>query len=615
MNSKQKISIAKISASALLFIIGTITNVFWFYIIAYLIAGYSTIRDALHGIINKQFLDENFLMTIASVGAIYAGEYPEAVAVMLFYQIGSFFETYAVNNSRKSISTLMNIEPEYANKIIDGEIAVVDPDELVIGDNILIKPGEKIPVDGVIIDGSSSIDTQALTGESIPSNVSEKDFVISGTINLSGLLTVEVTKEYEDSTVAKVLDLVENAASKKANVEKFITKFAKYYTPIVVSLAIALAIIPPLVINGATFKEYIYNAMIFLVISCPCALVISVPLSLFAGVGSASKRGILVKGSNYLEALASVDTIAFDKTGTLTTGKFSVSEVTPISSNINKTGLLALAVSIESFSNHPIAKAIVSKGKDENIKFNSSEVTNFTELPGLGLKATILGENFYCGNEKLLSSLNLSSNNAGNSCLGSIVYISSEKEFLGYICVTDTIRANTKETLTKLKSLGINKTIMLTGDREEIATTIGKSISIDGIYSQLLPGDKVNIIEEILTEDKKGHTAFIGDGINDAPVLSRADVGVAMGAFGSDAAIEAADIVIMKDDISKLVDVISIAKKTLKIAKQNIIFALSVKVLILILGAFGIASMWAAVFADVGVAFIAILNSMRALKF
>ncbi|MEG2785820.1 MAG: heavy metal translocating P-type ATPase [Anaerovoracaceae bacterium] len=616
MSKSQKFDLAKIIVSAGIFAAGYLTGFAWIFIIAYVIAGYETIFKAVHGVFHGQVLDENFLMTIASIGAVYCGEYPEAVAVMLFYQVGEFFEDYAVDNSRKSIAELMDIKAEYANKLVDGAESKVDPESLILGDIILVKPGEKVPVDGLVIDGISSLNTAALTGESLPRDISPGESIISGTINMTGVLKIKVTKLYEDSTVAKVLDLVENASSKKASVEKFITKFARFYTPIVVLLAIALAIVPPLVFPDATFTEYIYNAMIFLVISCPCALVISVPLSLFAGVGSASKQGILVKGSNYLEALADVTTFAFDKTGTLTTGNFDVTKI--VVSDIAKTTdltefqLLELAAYGESFSNHPIASSIVSNYKSKSGIIEKTRISNYMEISGKGISAIYDGSKIFCGNGKLMEDLDLPWKEPLET--GSAVHVAYGHMYLGYIIVSDTIRENSASTIAGLKSLGVKQTIMLTGDRKEIAESVAKEIGITDVLSELLPGDKVHALEGVLDEKAKGHLAFVGDGINDAPVLARADVGIAMGALGSDAAIEAADVVIMTDDISKLITVKKIAKKTLGIAKQNVIFALTVKFAILILGALGMASMWAAVFADVGVAFIAILNSMRALK-
>ncbi|MGF6375976.1 Cd2+/Zn2+-exporting ATPase [Clostridiales Family XIII bacterium PM5-7] len=607
MNKTQKIDLGKIIISAALFATGIATNIIWFYIAAYAIAGYKTIFEAALNIIHGHVLDENFLMTIASLGAVYCQEYPEAVAVMLFYQVGEFFEHYAVNNSRKSIADLMDIKAEFANKLVDGKEVTVDPEDLTLDDMILIRPGEKVPVDGIIIDGSSSLNTSALTGESVPRDVTAGEEIISGTINLTGALTVQVTKLFEDSTVAKVLDLVENAGSRKASVEKFITRFARYYTPIVVAFAVLMAIVPPLAIPGQAFQDWLYRAMIFLVISCPCALVISVPLSLFAGVGSASKQGILVKGSNYLEALARVNTFAFDKTGTLTTGKFQVTVIHPVG-QISEEALLELAAYGESLSNHPIATSIVSRYGS----VDSGQVTEYAELSGKGITGVYKGKKLYCGNDKLMKDLGLSWINPSE--VGSVVHLATDTDYLGYIIVADTLRDNSASTIDALKDLGVSQTIMLTGDRKEIAQSVASELAITDVLSELLPEDKVTALESVLDEKTEGHLAFVGDGINDAPVLARADVGIAMGAFGSDAAIEAADVVIMTDDISKLVTMKKIATKTLRISKQNVVFALTVKAIILGLGAFGMANMWEAVFADVGVSFIAILNAMRALK-
>ncbi len=613
MSRTQKIDLIKIGSAAILFAAGFLTDLWWLFLIAYVISGYKTILNAVSGLIHGQVLDENFLMTIASLGAVYCGEYPEAVAVMLFYNIGEFFEGYAVNNSRKSIAGLMDIKADYANKLENGKELTVDPEELTVDDIIIVKPGEKVPVDGIVLSGHSTLNTAALTGESVPKDVTTNDEIISGTVNLTGVLTIKVTKEYEDSTVAKVLDLVENASSRKASVEKFITKFAKYYTPVVVGLAILLAVVPPLLIPGATFKEYIYNSMIFLVISCPCALVISVPLSLFAGVGSASKQGILVKGSNYLEALANINTFAFDKTGTLTTGKFSVTKIFTLCKDFDKNSLLEIAAYGESLSNHPIALSIVDYFKSNGGKISTERLKDYKEISGKGIHARFDDSSIFCGNEKLMRDLNIKWTEP--DATGSVVHVAFNDKYIGYILVSDVIRENSKSTLQSLLSLGVKKTVMLTGDRNDIADYVSKEIGVTDFRAELLPEDKVHAIEELMNNDKNGHLAFVGDGINDAPVLARADIGIAMGAFGSDAAIEAADVVIMTDDISKLEIVTRIAKKTLRIAKQNIIFALAVKFLILILGAFGVASMWEAVFADVGVAFIAIMNSMRALKF
>lgn len=617
MTRTQKIDLAKIAAAAVLFAVGLATNIIWFYLAAYVITGYETIIDAVMGIINRQFLDEHFLMTIASIGAIYCQEYPEAVAVMLFFQVGEFFEHYAVNSSRASIAELMDIRADFAVRLgADNKEETVDPEELAVGDVIIVRPGEKIPVDGMVIGGVSTLDTAALTGESVPRDISAREEVISGTINLTGVLKVQVTKLYEDSTVAKVLDLVENASSRKASVEKFITKFARYYTPLVVLAAVLLAVVPPLVLSQP-FESWLYRAMIFLVISCPCALVISVPLSLFAGVGSASKQGILVKGSNYLEALSKVDTFAFDKTGTLTTGRFAVTDVVVARPDeLNENQLLAIAAHGESLSNHPIAQAITAHYEKSGGSVDRSLVTGYEEIAGKGIACSVDGASVCCGNLKLMADLGFENIDNPEEA-GSVVHVSCNGFYLGYLVVADEVRGNSAGLIGDLKTLGVKETVMLTGDRWEIADKVGASLGVDKVLGELLPGDKVSAFERLMENRKstdKGHIVFVGDGINDAPVLARADIGIAMGAFGSDAAIEAADVVIMADDISKLSTVMKIARKTLRICKQNVVFALVIKFGVMILGALGLASMWAAVFADVGVAVIAILNAMRALR-
>ena len=638
MTRAQKIDLAKIILAGILFVLALVINNIWLFLAAYALAGYKTIINAVMGIINRQFLDENFLMTIASLGAFYCQEYPEAVAVMLFYQVGEFFEHYAVNRSRNSIAELMDIRADFAVRLgTDGTEETVAPEELSIGDLILVRPGERVPVDGIVESGTSTLDTAALTGESVPRDIESGQEVISGTINLTGALTIRVTKLYEDSTVAKVLDLVENAAGRKASVEKFITKFARYYTPTVVLAAVLLATVPPLVVAGQTFADWLYRAMIFLVISCPCALVISVPLSLFAGVGSASKQGILVKGSNYLEALSQVDTFAFDKTGTLTTGKFAVTAVhVARPEDLDESQLLSIAAHGECLSNHPIAQAIVEHFQTaRGGSVSASLVADYEELAGKGISCKVDGASVACGNLRLMESLELSVEPASE--IGSVVYVACNGFYLGYIVVSDTVRENSATMLAELKQFGVKETVMLTGDRREIAESVGADLGVDCVMAELLPGDKVSAFETLMhgnnlltnpeapaqldlstdrdcATSRKGRVVFVGDGINDAPVLARADIGIAMGAFGSDAAIEAADVVIMNDDISKLADMMRIARKTLRICKQNVIFALVVKFAVMILGALGIASMWAAVFADVGVAVIAILNAMRALR-
>lgn len=607
MSKAQKFDLTKIVISAMFLIAGSVTDIFWFYLAAYIIAGYSAIFEAFSGIFHGQLLDENFLMTIASLGAFYCKEYPEAVAVMLFYLIGSFFEHYAVNKSRKSIADLMDIRPDFARKLVDDKEEIIDPEELLLNDILIIRPGEKIPVDGIVIDGTSSLNTAALTGESVPRDIGPDSEVISGAINLSGVLKIRVTSTYEDSTVAKVLDLVENASNRKAPVEKFISKFARFYTPIVVGIAVVLAIVPPLVMGFDHFQHWLYTAMIFLVVSCPCALVISVPLTLFAGIGSASKHGVLVKGSNYLESLAAVKTMVFDKTGTLTTGQFSITKLNP-ADGVPKDLLMEIAAYGESLSNHPIAQAIQKAYGD----IDRSQVSSYKEIPGKGISAIYKDTQIYCGNIRLMNELGYDIISSKSE--SSIVYIATENKYIGSIEADDILRTNTKETLVNLKSCGIQNMIMLTGDRKTIAESIAKKAGIEKVYADLLPEDKVTTLESLLKIKQQKNIAFIGDGINDAPVLARADVGIAMGALGSDAAIEAADIVILNDDISRLSAALKIAKKTLSICRQNVIFALAVKFAILILSLFGLANMWLAVFGDVGVTFIAILNAMRALK-
>jgi len=625
MTHKQKIDLGKILLSAVLFFTGLATDIIWFYLAAYVIAGYETIIDAVLGMVNRQFLDEHFLMTIASAGAIYCEEYPEAVAVMLFFLVGEFFEHYAVNSSRASIAELMDIRADFALRLhSDGSEESVEPEALNTDDIILVRPGEKVPADGIVLSGTSTLNTAALTGESLPRDIVPGQEIISGTINLTGALKIKVTKPYEDSTVAKVLDLVENASSRKATVERFITKFARYYTPLVVLAAVLLAVLPPLLTARADFADWLYRAMIFLVISCPCALVISVPLSLFAGVGSASKNGILVKGSNYLEALSQVDSFAFDKTGTLTTGNFAVTDIYaahPADADAQK--LLAIAAYGESLSNHPIAQAIVSHYENHGGSVTGTRVTAYKEISGKGIFCKLDGFSVYCGNLKLMEEAGLHVANPDET--GSVVHVARNGSYLGYLVVTDTVRENSASAIRQLKSLGVKHTVMLTGDRKEIAQTVGDALGIEQVMAELLPGDKVAAFEKLMGDKEciqaadskkksRGSVVFVGDGINDAPVLARADVGIAMGAFGSDAAIEAADVVIMADDISKLAVVMQIARKTLRICKQNVTFALTVKFGVMFLGALGLASMWAAVFADVGVAVIAILNAMRAMR-
>ncbi len=577
------------------------------FLVPYLIIGWDIIYKAARGIINGQVFDENFLMTIATFGAFGVREYSEAVAVMLFYQVGELFQNYAVNRSRQSISAMMDICPEYANIEEDGQLKQVDPDDVAVGDIIVIKAGERIPLDGVVISGESLIDTSALTGESVPRAAREGTEVISGCVNGGGLLKVEVTKEFEDSTVARILELVENASSKKAKVENFITRFARYYTPVVVIAAVLLAVIPPLVL-GQGFGSWIERACIFLVISCPCALVISVPLSFFGGIGAASKKGVLVKGSNFLEALAEMDTIVFDKTGTLTKGEFKVTKLHPV--GMSDEELLELAALAENYSNHPIA-ASLKEAYAKEIDVNRLGETE--EISGHGVKTVIDGSSVLAGNGKLMEQAGIEYEKCMDA--GTVIYVAKDGKFAGSVLISDTIKKETFEAIRSLKSVGVRRTIMLTGDRKEVGEAVAREIGLDGVYTELLPADKVEKVETLLKSMNEGRKlAFVGDGINDAPVLTRADIGIAMGSMGSDAAIEAADVVLMDDNPAKIASVVKIARKTLKIVKQNIVFALAVKALVLILGAAGMANMWEAVFADVGVSVIAILNAMRALK-
>ena len=582
------------------------------FLTAYVIVGGDVVKRAVGNIGKGQVFDENFLMTIATVGAFFVGEYPEAVAVMLFYQVGELFQSYAVNRSRKNITELMDIRPDFANVRRDGVETQVDPDEVAVGETIVVKPGERIPLDGVITKGNSSLDTMALTGESVPREVLCGEEVISGCINLTGVLEVQVSKPFGESTVSKILDLVENASSKKAEAENFITKFARYYTPIVVLCAAVLAVIPPLFLGG--WSTWIYRGLTFLVVSCPCAVVISVPLSFFGGLGGASKAGVLIKGSNYLEALAEAEIVVMDKTGTLTKGTFKVTEVKPASENgvevISGEKLLELTAYAESYSNHPISLSI-QKAYGKELDKNRLESTE--ELAGHGVHAVIDGFDIYAGNEKLMRQQKISFTNAAQ--IGTIVHVAKNDQYLGYILIADEIKEDAAECIRGLKAEGVNRVIMLTGDRKETADYVASQIGLTEVHSELLPGDKVDEVEKIIaSKSSKGRLVFVGDGINDAPVLARADIGIAMGGLGSDAAIEAADVVIMTDEPSKIAAAMRISRKTLGIVKQNIVFALGVKILVLILAAFGIANMWLAVFADVGVAVIAILNAMRAMQ-
>ncbi len=579
------------------------------FLLSYLFIGGEVVFRALKNISKGQVFDENFLMSVATIGAFAIGEYPEGVAVMLFYQVGEAFQRLAVNRSRKSISALMDIRPDFANLKVGNEIRKVTPEEVGIGDVIIVKPGEKIPLDGRIIEGSSALDTSALTGESLPRDVEPGNEVLSGSINKNGVLTIEVSKEFGESTISKILDLVQNASSKKAPTENFITKFARYYTPIVTFAALALAVIPPLVIPGATFNDWIYRALAFLVVSCPCALVISIPLSFFGGIGGASKNGILVKGSNYLEALNNIDTIVFDKTGTLTKGIFKVTK-TVAANGWPEAELLSYAAHAESFSNHPIALSIQ---KAYNQPIDQNRLTEQEEVPGHGIRVKIDGKLVLAGNGKLMEAEHIGWQPVNE--LGSIVYLAVDGVYAGHIVISDEIKPDSKKALKDLKALGVNQTAMLTGDTRIVGEAIAREIGLDTVFSELFPHQKVEQLEQLDKNRKsKGKLVFVGDGINDAPVLARADIGIAMGALGSDAAIEAADVVLMTDEPSKIVSAIKVARKTRAIVWQNILFAMGVKLVVLALAAIGIATMWEAVFGDVGVTVIAILNAMRAMK-
>ena len=579
-----------------------------FYLTAYFIVGGDVVLRAVRNILRLQIFDENFLMFIATVGAFLIGEYPEAVGVMLFYQIGELFQGYAVDKSRKSIAELMNIRPDYANLKTADEIKKVDPDDVLVGDEIIIRPGERIPLDAIVTSGSSLVDTSSLTGEAVPRDAAVGSELLSGCINLSGLLTARVTKEFGDSTVSKILDLVENATAKKSKSENFITKFARIYTPAVVILAAMLAFIPPLTFSEAPLTEWIFRALTFLVISCPCALVISVPLSFFGGIGGASRQGILVKGGNYLEALAKTETVIFDKTGTLTKGVFDVQEI--VAQAMEPEELLELAALAESNSNHPISLS-VQRAFGKTI--DTEKVTDVKEIAGLGVQAVIAGKVVLAGNAKLMKEHGVGYEEPLTA--GTIVHIASAGNYAGYIVIADQLKPDAAKTIKLLRSEGIKQTVMLTGDQKSVGELVAKKLGINQVYTELLPADKVRKLEEImLVRSRNGKVAFVGDGVNDAPVLARADIGIAMGGLGSDAAIEAADVVVMTDEPAKIVTAIKIAKRTVRIAKQNIVFALSVKAAVLVLGALGLANMWAAVFADVGVSVLAILNAIRVLS-
>ena len=577
------------------------------FLIAYVLVGGKVVITALRNIARGQIFDENFLMTIATLGAFAIGEYPEAVAVMIFYEVGELFQSYAVNHSRKSITSLMDLRSDYANLLTENGEVKVDPEEINIDDIIVVKPGERIPLDGILIEGECSLDTSALTGESIPRDVKINDEILSGTINLNSVIKVKVTRVFGESTISRILEMVENAGSKKAHTEKFITKFCKYYTPVVVFSAVAIAIIPPFVLKNTDFSTWLYRALSFLVVSCPCALVVSVPLGLFSGIGGASRKGILVKGGNYLEALKDVNIVVFDKTGTLTKGTFKVSEIN--AHNVSKERLIEIAAIGESFSTHPIAQSIV---KEYNKEIDKSRIKNYTELSGHGIKAEIDGEEVLLGNFKLMENSNIECEETES--VGTVVYAAVSGKYIGSIIIEDEVKEDSKYAVKRLKKLGVKKVVMLTGDNKKVAEKVGNELEIDEIHGGLLPGDKVSKVEGLLNKNSNGKLIFVGDGINDAPVLARADIGVAMGGIGSDAAIEAADVVLMKDSINSLADAITIGRKTNKILWQNIIFSLVIKVGVLILISFGLSSMWEAVFADVGVTLIAVLNSMRALK-
>ena len=613
MNKKMKKKLYKIIISGILFLIAfllridnkVVNNIL--FIISYIIVGKEILEKALKNITRGKVFDENFLMTVATLGAFLIGEYPEAVAVMLFYQIGELFQSYAVDKSRKSVAALMDIRPDYANLLDDGKEIKVNPEKVNIGDVIIIKPGEKIPIDGVVIEGNTSLNTFALTGETVPREVGKKDEVLSGSINNEGLIKVKTTKKFSDSTVSKILDLVENASSKKSNSENFISKFAKYYTPIVVVIALTLCIFPPIILNQK-FTTWIYRGLSFLVVSCPCALVVSIPLSFFGGIGASSKIGVLIKGSNYLESLSKTETIICDKTGTLTEGVFEVQKIEPV--DISEKELLKYAAYTEHFSNHPIS---MSLKKAYGKKIDSSKVTNTKEISGKGVIATIDNKEIIVGNEKILKDENIKY--VKSEEVGTIIYIAIDKKFAGTIVISDKIKKDAKKAIRLFRKNNVKKIVMLTGDKENISKEVFDELKLDDYKAELLPQDKVEIVEQIIKEKTESkQVAFIGDGINDAPVLALSDIGIAMGGAGSDAAIEAADIVIMTDEPSKLADAMKISKKTMKIVKDNIIFAITVKIVVLLLSALGLATMWAAVFADVGVSVIAILNALRILR-
>lgn len=578
------------------------------YIISYIIVGLEIIRKAIKNITRGKVFDENFLMTVATIGAFGVGEFSEAVAVMLFYQVGELFQSYAVDKSRKSISSLLDIRPDFANVERNGKIVKVDPDDVKIGEIIVVKPGEKIPLDGYVIEGKSSLDTKALTGESLPREITEREEVLSGCINLNGVIKVEVTKEYGNGTVSRILELVENASSKKSKSENFITKFARYYTPTVVIIAVILAILPPLIIKDGEFSDWLYRALSFLVVSCPCALVISIPLSFFGGIGGASKMGILIKGGNYLEAIANTEIVVFDKTGTLTEGVFEVQKVKAI--DISEEELLKVTAYSENYSNHPIALSIKNA---YNKEIDEKLIIKTQELLGFGIVSRIGEQEVLVGNEKLMNERQIKFTKCDD--IGTILYVAIEGKYVGYIVIADKIKDDSIKAIKDLKKSNIKQTVMLTGDKKSVGECVARTLGLDKVYTELLPDGKVEKVESLLKEkSEKGKLAFVGDGINDAPVLALADIGIAMGGVGSDAAIEAADVVLMTDEPSKIVNAIHLSKKTMRIVKENIIFAIFIKVLVLILSVLGVSTMWGAVFADVGVSVIAIINALRVLR-
>ncbi|SOC01593.1 heavy metal translocating P-type ATPase [Pseudobutyrivibrio ruminis] len=619
MNKKQKKVLIRIIAAALMMAVLLLLPLeegswirFVLFLIPYFTIGYDILKKAFKGIKNKQVFDENFLMAVATIGAMALGEYTEGVAVMLFYQVGELFQSYAVGKSRRNISQLMDIRPDFANIMVDGQLTQVDPDEVEIGSEIIVQPGEKIPIDGVVIDGTATLDTAALTGESVPRSAKPGDEVISGCINMSGVLTIRTTKEFGESTASKILDLVENASSKKSKPENFISRFARVYTPAVCYSAVALAVLPPVIslIIGVNpnWGQWIYRALTFLVISCPCALVISIPLTFFAGIGGASKEGVLVKGSNYLDMLSKAKIAVMDKTGTLTEGVFKVTKIVP--KDISEDELLMYAAMAEVYSNHPISRSLKEAYRKP---IDTNDVTDVEEISGHGIRATVLGKTVNAGNEKLMASVGTAFNQANEP--GTVIYIAIDGQYKGYILISDQIKATSKAAIENMKRVGVRQTVMLTGDSKSVADIVAKDLGLDSVCSELLPGDKVQKVEELLaSKSENEQLIFVGDGINDAPVLSRADIGIAMGALGSDAAIEAADVVLMDDDPMKISKAIGIAKKCMRIVYENIYFAIGVKVLCLILGALGIANMWYAIFADVGVMVIAVLNAIRALR-